>query len=314
MSTSLNQIKEKLLSSSAVNSLMLENKVYNLFSKMKWQVWHSPYYLDIISGKNREIDIKASKYWISTKGDNFSCRLEIIVECKSLKDYHIVVSNENKKTQFQLPEGWIGNDSNSHYQKLKEILNQNDLPNKSIKEIIKKVDSYCVPDVTYRNVDYLFDAFEIRAFNTFRETNIANTKDIDNSVIWKCQQSLNSCIKSFENLCWNNVDYSIKSDIYDLELHEILIDKIIKSITEEANYKKVVHPIVVIESNLWELKEGNLETIKYFRLCFQQLFDDEFWIDIVHIDFLEEYLQNIKTYEKTLKSKGLSDNLEDIFK
>ena len=89
---------EKLFNSHAVNSLNLETKVYDLFKKLKWNVEHSPYYIDYETNKFREIDITARKYWTSPKSVDLTCAVNFVVECKTLKDYHIVVSNRDRKS------------------------------------------------------------------------------------------------------------------------------------------------------------------------------------------------------------------------
>jgi hypothetical protein len=299
---SKDQLKDKLFKSGAVNSLFLERKVFEALNRKKWQVSHSPYYIDIDSKKQRELDIEASKYW-KIKED-FSCRVNLLIECKSLKDYHIIVDNKRniKYNNSELKDFWLGNDSIFHYNRLRKILRDQKIEEKSINGIIEKVDLYLCPNGVFRNADFIFNAPKIDAFNVFRETNIANTKDIDNSVIWKCQQSLSSCVESFEELYWDDIEYSIKEIVNNLLFESgDLIKELSDCLIEYGRYKDIVHPIIILESNLWELLGNELNKINYFRLCFQQLRNTERWVDVVHINHIEEYFNKLDSYDKFLE-------------
>ncbi|KAF2336805.1 hypothetical protein [Flavobacterium ginsenosidimutans] len=297
-----NQLINKLFKSSAVNSIILERKVFESLSERKWQVSHSPYYIDFDSKKHREIDVVASKYW--NVKDDFSCRVNLLIECKSLKDYHIIVDNKRNSKRYELKDFWIGNDNIFHYQKIRKLLKKAKISENDINTIIKKLDLYCSPDgIVYRNANYIFNAFKIDAYNVFRETNIANTKDIDNSVIWKCQQSLSSCISSIEEMFWADIDYSIKRIKNDSLFNSSnLVEEIVCDLIDDAKHKEIVHPVIVVESNLWELNSDGLGKLNYFRLCFQQLRDTELWVDIVHVDHLDEYFENLKIYDDFIKN------------
>jgi hypothetical protein len=303
------QLKEKLLKSSAVNSMILEKKVFDSLVEKKWNVSHSPYFIDTESKKNRELDINAHKFW-GNKKEDFSCRVNLLIECKSLKGYHIIVDNKRPDSNYyELKDFWIGNDNIYHYKKLRKIMRKNKINEKNINSIIEKLDIYCCPSTTYRNADFLFSACKIPAFNVFRETNISNTKDIDNSVIWKCQQSLTSCIESFDKSLWKEIEYSINEIQNNLIFEKgDLVKEITESLICEAKHKKIVHPIIVVESNLWELNEKELKKINYFRLCFQQINDTELWLDVVHIDFIDEYFEKLKCYDEFLESKEFNKN------
>ena len=90
----LDDLKRKLLDSSAIKSLQQELDIYERFKNLGWQVEHSPYYIDTETEKFREVDIKARKYWAKLDSDKFSFGINFIIECKSLSNYQIVLCNE----------------------------------------------------------------------------------------------------------------------------------------------------------------------------------------------------------------------------
>jgi len=67
-----------------------------------------------------------------------------------------------------------------------------------------------------------------------------------------------------------------------------------------------VHPLLVVESSLWQVTKSGLKKLKYFRLIFQKLFEEEIWIDIVNKDYLEEFLKKTKQYDSFLTKKGFT--------
>lgn len=305
MTDKLNDIDKRLLNSSAVCSLNLETDVYDLFKKYGWKTEHSPYYTDNKTGKNREIDIKARKYWHGPSTHATSCEINFIVECKSIKDYHIVVSNRlDYSNVTDLIHSWIGNDSYHNYSKTIELLKKHDVSNDNIKTILKELNLFCYPKGLFKFLKYRVDAFDIPVFNSFRETNIGTTKDSENSVVWKAFQSLYSCAEIYDEFDWSNIDYHM----YDIEKEKLNSDeekanKLLDALTEQTNHISYVHPLLVVESNMWELKKEGLEKLKYFRLLFQKVFDEGIWMDVVNKEYLNEYLNKTKQYDKYLLNK-----------
>ncbi len=147
-------ISERLLKSSAINSLSLETKVYDSFKRIGWTVPTFPYYNDPITNKFREADIIArEKYW--KLGNDYKNELDFdlrfICECKSIKDYHIVVSNKlEDKLGCNLIQCWIGNESYFNYPRLDEVLKQRKITTQNIMRIKKELDSACYPNDMFK--------------------------------------------------------------------------------------------------------------------------------------------------------------------
>ena len=75
------------------------------------------------------------------------------------------------------------------------------------------------------------------------------------------------------------------------------IEDIKESLLLRAQHVKLLHPVLVLESALWELKDGSMNPLNYFRLIFQKLYDDVTWIDVVNKDHLDEYLEKANKYK-----------------
>jgi hypothetical protein len=294
-------LEDKLLESLAVISLKQEFSIYNKFKEIGWRVEHSPYYLDTNSGKFREVDITARKYWSKNKKGKFSFGVNFIIECKSMTNYHIVACNQlDNDLGSDLENDWIGNDATDNYPRTIKLLQKHEIKPVDIQETLKLFHKHLFPNMTIRYLDYRLDAFEIPVFCAFRETNIGTTIELENSVVWKAYQSLYSVIRSYQESSFDDIDYeifNIENEKY-LSTYESKLEELRKTLILDSNHFEIFHPILVVESKLWELKNDNLEELKYFRLLFHEMSSNSTWIDIVDFNHLDEYIENIKLYDE----------------
>lgn len=303
-------LKTKLLKSSAIESLSQELNIYEKFKKLGWNVRHSPYYLDPDTGKFREVDISARKYWNKGGDDKFSFGINFIVECKSISNYQIVVCNEQKAEKGKYIENnWIGDDRYNQYLKTVELLEKYDINNNDIKDALKTFDKHLFPDGHIRYIDYKLSSFEIPIYCSFRETNIGTTKEMENSVVWKAFQSLYSNINSQKVGVWNDIDF----ESYDFEMddlastYEYRLEALIEILNSRSNHIELIHPILVVEAKLWELKDNNLKELKFCRLLFQDVSGIDTWIDIVSFNSLDEYIAKSKKYDEFYVDNGFNN-------
>lgn len=290
-----------LLNSSAINSLKLETDVYKVLKGLNWNVAHSPYYVDTITGKLREMDVTARKLFYCTENKDISCDVLFIIECKSIKDYHVVASSCYEKDSYLglgLNEIQLGDDFYNSYNRLKHLLDKYNMTSSDISEIINELENVCHPNgVNFFN-NYRISAFKIPIFNSFRETNIATSKDIETSVVWKAFQSLSSCIEKYHELLWEDIEFNISNITFEKPRNRIAELKKIFSL--RSQHVKFIHPVLVLESNLWELEDSSVKAKKYFRLVFNRIYKPEIWIDVVNREYMEEYFEKSKEYDEKL--------------
>ncbi|MBW8524513.1 hypothetical protein K0U91_09160 [Chryseobacterium chendengshani] len=263
------------------------------YQNLKWHPEQSPYFLDVSSNKLRELDVKARKYF---KKGNYSCDVDILVECKSLKNYHIIANNEaSPRSNFELV--WTGSYIFQSVNKLDNLLYKHNLNTEECTYIKEKLEECCIVNGVYKWLDYMITPFEIPTFNAYRETNINNTKDIDNSVIWKCIQSLQGAMTAHEDLLLDRIEHEIIEAKNQNSSNLKKIDDLVYRLCSTSDHIFFIHPIIVVESKLWEFtNKGDLKELKYFRLNIQMFFDAEFWVDIVNFDHVSEYLNKTKKY------------------
>jgi hypothetical protein len=303
-------LKQKLINSSAINSLRQELNIFKKLKRLGWGVEHSPYYLDTSTGKYREIDISARKYWIRKKEEDiekFSFGINFIIECKSINNYQIVVCNEqNSESGSYLENNWIGDDGQNNYPKTIKLLQKHNIKDSDIQETLKAFHKQLFPEGIIRYFDYKLESFKIPTYCAFRETNIGTTKEMENSVVWKAYQSLYSVIRSYKANVWEDIDY----ELYNIENEEYLssyksrLIELKRSLFSTSEHFEIIHPILVLESKLWELKDNNISEIKYCRLIFQENSGFNTWIDIVDYKHLDDYFKKSKQYSEFFIKNG----------
>ena len=66
-------------------ALFSEQKIAAALRRLDWKVTHGAYYPDPVTGKERELDVVAVRYFTKPDGEAVSVRLHLLVECKSIK-------------------------------------------------------------------------------------------------------------------------------------------------------------------------------------------------------------------------------------
>ena len=111
-----------------------------------------------------------------------------------------------------LAEIQLGNDSYFVYKRLTQLLRKYSFSDQDVKRVLQEIETKCFPNQLNFFNDYRITAFALPVYNSFRETNIGNTKDLDSSVVWRAFQSISSCIETYQELRWADIDYGL-SDI-----------------------------------------------------------------------------------------------------
>ena len=297
-------IIEKLSAGTALISLGMEKEVAESLRKLKWTTIRSPYYIDSLTNKAREIDIVARNVYHKPYGYNsfISSSIVLLVECKSLTDYHIIADGKLAKEEFYI-EGnhniWAGYDGYDNYKKINTILNKSSLNSNDKREVLTNIEKWLYPEDTQVLRKYVPPSFRnIDRYSSFRETNIGVVKELDNSVLWKSFLSLNSVSQSYESSHWNNIDESFQSDVDYITTSKMpLIDNLKTMFFYRDILRHIsIHKILVIDSHLWE-HEKPLKSLKYFRFIQQNVLGhNEEWIDVVSLRYLREYLNEITKY------------------
>lgn len=301
-----NDLKTKLQKSEGFNSLLLESNIKSKLDSFGWECLHSPYFEDYSTNKLREIDLVARKKYegISHDQSQIFSDIVLLIESKSLSNYHIICDSETNKTHSftDNSEIWMGLDHYQKNKKLIEILNKTELSKLQCKEVIDHFEKRNFPDGFSIFAEKKNPVFkDLKCFSTFRETNIGTTKELDNSVLWKAFQSLNAAKSGYENLIWELIESDLLNDInFAITFKEDLFKILNNSLSVTQRRLINIHKIVVLDAHLWTVNNQSIDHLKYFRLLLRNIHGNiENWIDVVNQDHLDEYLQKITHHYET---------------
>ncbi|MES1221987.1 MAG: hypothetical protein ABUT20_41205 [Bacteroidota bacterium] len=277
------ELLHRLTKSEAVSSLTMERGICETMSANGWRAIRSPYYRDKETDKYKEIDIIASWSYegLYRRKVPLLTELSLLIECKSISGYHIIVDGEVAKRPMEretLQHTWWGYDLDHSPSRLETIFEKSTL-NATIKaQAVKSLQHILYPNDRMLYYKAVPDPLPIPRFPTFREMNIGSTKDLDNSVLWKAFMSLNSAAESFGHRHW-------------------------KRINEELPYY-CNHKILVIDAEIWKVGQP-ITPLPYFRFLQRNIYGYlTQWIDVVNMKHIEAYSKQLtdhyqKFYNKT---------------
>lgn len=308
------ELAKALLNSNAFNSLSVEGEVFEIASKYFPRASQSPYFTDIDTGKLREIDIVAQARYGNTKKNKLYCSVYFIIECKSNKNFNIIASGQDPDSNRYVMDCviWAGADVNNRFEKTRKLLASFFLDNDYINDCLQVLTNiFYRKDGTRKTLAAEPEIFSnISSYPSFRETNIKDEKDIENSVLWRAFQSLSSAQEAFkqdvseayEKAILNFGEYKVNNKLYKLELS---LDDTLGYLASSID---IIQKIVVIDSPLWKRTNNNIiEPIKYFRLLRQKIgmgYMD--FVDVVNRKYFSEYMEVVSShYLKMQKEKKL---------
>lgn len=309
-----NELAQKLESSEATKSLLFENKVSEILKENNWHTIHSPYFSDINTNKLREIDLIGRMDFEDTSENSSKIisSIDLVIECKTISNYHILCSDELNVDKYDKDRNdnfWIGNDTYNRYSKLISLLNKTKLSEHQKNIVLGLFESYLYKDGIAVVGDYIPKTFsKIKRFSTYRETNIASSKELDNSVLWKAFSALNSACESYKSFVWNNWEDDVLAYIdYVLTLNEGTTNRLNDLFKDDYHKHISLHKILVLDSNIWATTTP-LEPIGSFRFLQRSMFGNvENWMDVVNINYFDEYCTQItKHYNDFFQEQNMN--------
>jgi hypothetical protein len=301
-------LEEKLRSSDAYHSLVMEKEVAGVLAHLGWRTIHSCFFMDPETGKLREVDVVARQLWKkkSRRGDKL-VRIHIIVECKSARDYHLLFSREEveevRKDMFlRLHAEWIGWESQNR-SRLIAALSELGVSSRDLLALSEGFSEWAYPNEVM-SVDGLhLEPSDATLYSSaFRETNTKNEKDLDSSVLWRAGQSVLAAVQGFrEEIIKFHLSWMAGAAKSALQAKESVVDKVKWVYSDHARMIDLYHPVVVIESPLWVIEELTLKRVESCRLVRRgQAGTADTWFDVVSRTNLEAYLSLVSQHYSRL--------------
>lgn len=289
-------IRSLLWSSASVRSLESERAIIAVIEKLGWSTSHAAYYADPISGKTREIDVVARACWRRQHqvGELRAC-LNLVFEAKSNAGYHLVFAPTEVK-RIAMHEHWIGFDDTTRKAVLKglETIGVRSEQLRTLDTEIRHAASPNDGPVLIHNLRAKAPPAPFYA-SAYRETNVGNEKELENSVLWRAGQALNSVVRSYKTHIFGHEMGDMTAFTAEaIKAGDSPMDEALKWITGFLRDYYMFHPILVIDSPMWAVKGKEFEPLQWCRFIQTELGGTyEWWFDVVHSASLETYMSEL---------------------
>lgn len=303
-------IRVKLASSEAADSLRMESFVASCFSKRKWPAEQGVYYTDTDTGKDREIDV-LSRHVLQLPKQRGSTgvpliNLSVIAECKSLSDQSLIFLKGNvddKLGENRLVDRWLT--ERDIVEVLEAFAQESYYPKLNKRQLY----SYFI-DRVYPKGGAISQHLRLQPpsvtliANTFRETKGGQNRDHDSrgtaSPIWSAIRSVLSAIKAAEA----RYTHAMRSYISGRNPYAYDPTDLVKydAFFFDAEVLRVgcFHPIIFCKSRLFCLEGGEVREVDSARLFIRNLDFSSRYVDIVSFNSAESYIAGmISHFEKS---------------
>lgn len=292
-------VDEILKGSEAYKSLRVEQEVAACVAQLGWITTQSPYYLDVKTGKLRELDIVATGYWQKpNKTGDLLAKVNLFIEVKTNSDFHILCAGSIAKSPpFENNEYWIGY-SQETLAKIEQQLGRFHMEHEEILNFLHKVEMIAFPQDAMRTSILRLKPPPIKhCFSAFRETNGKSDKDLDNSVLWRAASALRSAVASSKAERMEGLAGDLGTDLEVARRLRLPFQSAMGTIDIHVRTINLFLPIVVIQSRIWSTLGNDPEELKWVRLIqFGTFGDTQDWVDVVNYNHVEEYLRTQSEY------------------
>ncbi|MBN8856994.1 MAG: hypothetical protein J0H29_01325 [Sphingobacteriales bacterium] len=291
-------ISEKIKNCQAAISMLDEMRISAKMKTLGWSVTDNPYYEDSDSGKFRELDV-FGRLGLELKNKGFTYDIQLLVESKSVSNYHILFSNSDRFISSELDKDWLG-DHIEKNSKLFSSLREAGLSDQETDRLFEMVRESFYPKESWVFSEFQYSFFtELDSFYSFRETNLGTVKELNNSVVWRSFQELITVNKSIRKRHLDNMLADLQFYIETKEA-ETPVNSAFECLNNYLSHICYIHPVLVIDGSLWKLEsEGNISKIDYARLLQTDLYGiSYFWIDIVTRKSFDHYIEQVSHHTK----------------
>lgn len=291
-------IEERIKDSIAAKSMLDEIQISAKLKELDWSVTDNPYYEDRESGKFRELDV-FGRFRLELKNKSLFYDIQLLVESKSINNYHIILSNADRFISSDLDVDWPGHHFYSKSAIL-DVLKRLEFNKSEIDALFNKVREFSYPNDSWIYGEFQYSFFsKLESFYSFRETNLGSVKDLNNSVVWKAFQELvavNAYIRKrhLDNML-GDIEYYIEK-----KEAETKVDSAFMAIQHYLGTINYIHPVLVIDGSLWSLDQANnVSALNYARILQTDLYGSNyFWIDVVNRQHFNEYITLVTDHTK----------------
>ncbi len=300
-------IQEILAASDAAKSLQMERKISDIFTSRAWDSDRSVYYRDSNTLKHREIDVLSRKMFQNNKDkqstSNPTINVSIICECKSLFGSNLIFS-DGKIPSYSMPvvdNYWAGFES--EIKDITENITETIGKQSRFGEIYQYFLGRSHPDGSAIASPMHMPPPPVEIISTsFRETKggkISTENGEDGKRIspaWSAIQSILSAVDASKLQSKSvSLDYihGAEMKIYG---SKFFVENVAYFFDSEVFRNSFFHPVIILNAKMWHLDNSSLNSISSARLFINNIDHELRYVDIVHEDFAESYIETCTSH------------------
>lgn len=303
-----NKFIEKLAASHSVQSLFAEERVCRVFEEHHWHCFQSAFYRDNRDDKLREIDVVARQLWKRGQGaEQRVVRLNLVVEVKSAREWHIVFSGRvtTGERMAHIGRFWAGS-LGEREEWLRRALHLARVPESVVPELVARLESHAFP----RKSGHLLSLApppppSSLVVTAFRETNTDKEKELDTSVLWRAMSGLRSATAALAGdvTAWHAESFEMLARIpFGSSKFDAAFDAACQT---SVRFLDVFHPVVVIDAPLWSTRANrqvqNEQTCRFVQL--DPIGQPKWWCDVVHSSAFATFAANTSSHYRRFLSR-----------
>lgn len=318
-------LRQKLLGSDAVASLLSENRIAETLRALKWRPVQGFYYEDAATQKFREVDILAT---VTQFGFGEGTRLadaaaiELVVECKTLRETNIVFSDyaapfDSLRTLYRSPPEMV---RGVHEGAILEVVASRlnaliGAPHSEtmFERLLDRYQGFLRDKGVYSLV--LLPPESENTASSYREIVGITEKNVDASVLWRAFQSVHSALAFLKedarkSLC----DQAAETLNSARDRNRTFYEAAALAIVNGFAHAYYFHPVLVTESKLWKLTSPGISQVNHFRFWQTDRRGMPFrWIDIVHLDAFQSFAERVGSYyRQALENLGYTNSRQSL--
>jgi len=271
-------------------------RVRTILEQHGWRATHGPYYTDPREGKERELDVSASRVWTTKR--EVRAHVTLLIECKSAtKSAQLLAEQHNDRVADPLYYHWLALDDDMLRSTIGTIVRESRFDER---RVMARFESISYP----RHVAIVKPLLVNAPKAACRASATREPSASESGPMWDATQKV---FAAMNGTIAGERDATLRQIREDLLLRESPADDTIDYaawILRQAAWDVLLfHPIVSIESPLMLVSEsGELTNVPWCRVERARVLGVERqWIDVVNADHFEAYAAELTSwYERVL--------------
>lgn len=269
-------------------------RVRDILEKHGWRATHGPYYTDPREGKERELDVSATRSWTTKRKIN--AHLTLLIECKSASKSAQLLAAASKRADDSLYYHWLALDDDRSRAAIAEIVRS---AHRDERTLMARLHAIAYPRERSIVTSVLVNAPRAK----FRASATRDPNGNEAGPMWDATQKV---FAAMNGTIITQRDSELDEMRQDLMLGPNTTKHADWVLRQAVENVLLFHPIVSIESPLMLVNDaGDTTNVPWCRVERGRVFGTErSWVDVVNADHLEAFAADLTAWYDRVLGRG----------